>query len=189
LVGAGQVAGGDPRLAWGTGSTVFYSTQGGQDDSNPPTPGVCNVGGLYVYRSTDGGNTWTVPAGGPAVPHTQTIYRDRDGLAADSNAASPHAGAVYLVWSDDRYSGCPHNFSTNFVNRSIMFSRSTDGGVSWSTPIPLGSGCLEAGTPAVGADGSVYVAWFDCNVPGGDREMVRKSTGGGVTFSPAVAAA
>lgn len=185
---AGQVAGGDPRLAWGMGDTVFYSTQGGQDDSNPPTPGVCNVGGLYVYRSTDGGNTWTVPAGGPAVPHTQTIYRDRDGLAADSNPASPHAGAVYLVWSDDQYSGCPHNFSTNFVNRSIMFSRSTDGGVSWSTPTPLASGCLEAGTPAVGADGSVYVAWFDCNVRGGDRELVRKSTDGGVTFSPAVAA-
>lgn len=69
-----------------------------------------------------------------------------------------------------------------------MFSRSTDGGVSWSTPISLGSGCLEAAIPAVGADGSVYVAWFDCNSSDGDRELVRKSTDGGLSFSPPVAA-
>ena len=184
----GQVAGGDPRLAWGTGNTVYYATQGHQDNSSPATPGVCNVGGLYVYRSTDGGNTWTIPAGGPAVPNTQTIFRDRDGMAADSKPASSHAGTVYLAWSDDQYGGCPQDFGANWVTRSIMFSRSTDGGVSWSTPISLGSGCLEAAIPAVGADGSVYVAWFDCNSRDGDRELVRKSTDGGVTFSPAVAA-
>ena len=181
-----HVGGGDTAPAWGTGDTVYVATLGVQVNTNPPTPGVCNVGGLYVYRSTDGGNTWTVPANGPAAPNTQTIFRDRDHLAADSNPASSHAGTVYLVWSDDQYSGCPQIFGTNFVTRSIMFSRSTDGGVSWSTPISLGSGCLEAAIPAVGADGSVYVAWFDCN--SGDREMVRKSTDGGVTFSPAVAA-
>ena len=67
-----------------------------------------------------------------------------------------------------------------------MFSRSTDGAATWSSPIALGSGCLEAGTPAVGADRSVYVAWFDCNARGGDRELVRKSTDGGASFSPAV---
>jgi hypothetical protein len=184
----GRVAGGDPGLAWATGDTVYYSTQGHQDNSSPATPGVCNVGGLYVYRSSDGGNTWTIPAGGPAAANTQTTYRDRDGIAADSNPSSSHAGTVYLVWSDDQYSGCPQNFSTNFVNRQIVLSRSTDGGVTWSTPIALASGCVEAGTPAVGADGSVYVAWFDCNLRGGDREMVRKSTDGGVAFSAAVAA-
>lgn len=183
-----HIGGGDVALAWGTGETVYFATLGVQVNTNPPTPGVCNVGGLYVYRSTDGGNSWTVPANGPAAPDTQTIFRDRDHLAADSNPASPHAGAVYLVWSDDQYAGCPQNFGANFVTRHIMFSRSTDGGVSWSTPIELGSGCLEAAIPAVGADGSVYVAWFDCNIGGGDRELVRKSTDGGVTFSPAVAA-
>src|SRR5262245_1645714 len=182
----GQVAGGDPALAWGTGDTVYYATLGNPDNSSPATPGVCNVGGLYVYRSTDGGNTWTVPAGRPAAPNTQTIYRDRDHMAVDSNPASSHAGTVYLVWSDDQYAGCPQNFTTNFVTRSIVLSRSIDGGVTWSTPISLGSGCVGAGNPAVGADGSVSVAWFDCN--SGDRELVRKSTDGGVTFSPAVAA-
>jgi hypothetical protein len=184
----GHVAAGDSALAWATGDTVYFATLGDPDNTRPATAGVCNVGGLYVYRSTDGGNTWTLPAGGPAVPNTQTMFADRDHVAADSNPASSHAGAIYLVWSDDQYSGCPQIFGTNFVTRQIMFSRSTDGGVSWSTPISLGSGCLEAAIPAVGADGSVYVAWFDCNSSGGDREMVRKSSDGGVTFSPAVAA-
>jgi PASTA domain len=184
----GHIAGGDSALAWGTGDTVYFATLGNQDNTKPPTSGVCNVGGLYVYRSTDGGNTWTLPVNGPALPNTQTIFRDRDHIAADSHPSSSHAGTVYLAWSDDQYAGCPHNFGANFVTRQIMFSRSTDGGVSWSTPISLGSGCLEAAIPAVGADGSVYVAWFDCNIRGGDRELVRKSTDGGASFSPAVAA-
>ena len=181
----GHIAAGDSALAWGTGDTVYFATLGHEDNTAPPTSGVCAVGGLYVYRSADGGNTWTLPANGPALPNTQTIFRDRDHIAADSNPASSHAGTIYLVWSDDQYAGCPQIFGTNFVNRQIMFSRSTDGGMNWSTPISLASGCVEAATPAVGADGSVYVAWYDCN--SGDRELLRKSTDGGVGFSAAVA--
>ena len=48
----GHVAGADNSVAWGTGNTVYVSTLGNQDDSNPPTAGVCNVGGTYVYRSS-----------------------------------------------------------------------------------------------------------------------------------------
>jgi hypothetical protein len=182
----GQVAGGDPAVAWGTGSTIYYSTLGFQNNSNPPSAGVCNVGGVYVYRSNDGGNTWTLPAAGPAVPNTQTVFRDKEYIAVDSNPASSHAGTVYLVWDDDQYGGCPQTFGANFVTRRIMFSRSTNNGVNWSAPIELASGCLVAAIPAVGPDGSLYVSWFDCN--SGDRELVRKSTDAGVTFSPAVAA-
>jgi hypothetical protein len=183
---AGQIAGGDPAVAWATGNTVYYSTLGFQENSSPPSAGVCNVGGLYVYRSTDGGNTWTLPAGGPAVPNTQTVFRDKEYIAADSNPASSHAGTVYMVWDDDVYAGCPQNFGTNFVNRRIMLSRSTNNGAVWSAPIELASGCLVAAVPAVARDGSVFVTWFDCS--SGDRELVRKSTDGGVTFAPAVAA-
>ena len=182
----GHIAGGDAAVAWGTGSTVYYSTLGFQDNSNPPTPGVCNVGGLYVYRSTDGGNTWTLPAGGPAVANTQMIFRDKEYIAVDTNPASPRVGTVYMTWDDDVYAGCPQDFGTNFVTRRIMFSRSIDGGATWSTPISLASGCLVTSIPAVGVDGSVYVSWFDCNA--GNRERVRKSTNGS-TFSSAVSAA
>jgi hypothetical protein len=182
----GHIAGGDSAVAWGTGNTVFFSTLGFQDNRSPPTPGACNVGGVYVYRSTDGGNTWTLPAGGPAVANTQTVFRDKEYIAVDTYPTSPRVGTVYMTWDDDVYSGCPQDFGTNFVSRRIMFSRSTDGGVTWSTPTALASGCLVASIPAVGADGSVYVTWFDCN--SGDGERVRKSADG-IAFAPAVSAA
>jgi hypothetical protein len=183
---AGHIASGDSAVTWSTANTVYFSTLGFQDNSNPPTTGVCNVGGLYVYRSTDGGNTWTLPAGGPAVPNTNTVFRDKEYIAADSNPSSPRAGYVYMVWDDDEYTGCPQNFSSNFSTRRIMFSRSADGGATWSPPATLASGCLVAAIPAVGVDGSVYVTWYDCN--SGNREVVRKSADGGVTWSPVVAA-
>ena len=135
----------------------------------------------------DGGETWTLPANGPAVANAQTVFTDKDYVAADSNPASPFAGAVYLVWDDDIYKGCPHLFPSNFDHREIMFSRSLDGGATWSTPVSLATGCLFAPIPAVASDGSVYVVWYDCNST--QRELVRKSTDGGSSFGGAVAAA
>jgi hypothetical protein len=183
----GFLAGGDPAVAWGLGPTVYYATLGFQDFGNPPTPNTCNVGGLYVYRSTDSGNSWTVPSGALAVANTQTIHRDKPYIAVDAAPASPFAGNVYLVWDDDEYAGCPHSFPGNFVVRRIMFSRSTDGGSTWSPPATLATGCLVAPVPAVGADGGLYVVWYDCST--GVRQLVRKSSDGGLTFAPAVAAA
>ena len=185
-VTVGKLAAGDSAVAWGIGQTVYFSTLGFQDQSHPPTTGVCSVGGLYVYRSTDGGNTWTLPAGGAAVPNTQTVFRDKEYITVDSNPASVRAGTVYMVWDDDEYPACPHDFGTNFVVRRIMISRSADGGATWPAPVSLAAGCLVSPIPAVGADGSRYVSWFDCN--SGDRELVRKSTDGGATFSAPVAA-
>ena len=186
-IARGSVAGGDSSVSWSTGTTVYFSTLGFQDNSNPPTPNTCNVGGVYVYKSTDGGNTWTLPASGPAIANTQTTFRDKDYIAADSNPSSPHAGAVYMVWSNDNYSSCPQDFSANFSNRQIMFSHSTDGGATWSSPIQLGTGCLEAAYPAVASNGDVFVVWYDCNT--GNREVIRRSTDGGAAWGAAISAA
>jgi hypothetical protein len=184
---AGQIAMGDAAVAWGRGQTVFYSMIGFQNNASPPTAGVCNVGGLYVYRSTDGGNRWRLPARGDAISNTQTVFRDKPYIAVDGNPASRHAGVIYVAWEDDVYGGCPQNFADNFVARRIMFSRSSNGGARWSTPLELASGCLVSAIPAVGADGSVYVVWYDCN--SGGRELVRRSRDGGLTFSASVPAA
>jgi hypothetical protein len=188
-----HLAGADPAVAWGLGKTVYYSTLGFHDNEAPPN-NDCSSGGLYVYRSDDGGNTWTLPADSAAIPNTQTVFRDKEYIAVDSNPSSSFAGKVYMVWDDDVYSDCPQVFPDpqegvigNFVTRNISFSSSSDGGATWSEPTILATGCLVTPVPAVAANGDLYVVWFDCNA--GIQQLVRKSTDGGESFGTAVAAA
>lgn len=79
-------------------------------------------------------------------------------------AYDPTTNTLYVVWTEfDSYgSSDPDCFS------NVMFSRSTDGGGSWSTPLRINevSGdCLDRentvhqAVPAVGPDGEVYVCW------------------------------
>ena len=178
----GHVAGGDSSVAWGLGNTVYFSTLGLQDTFSPPTAGVCDVGGLYVYRSRDGGNTWTLPAHGPAIPNTQEVGTDKELIAADGNPKSHHRGNVYMAWSRTN-TGCSQEFRPS----AVMFSRSRNGGATWSTPVALATGCAGSAMPAVAANGDVYVAWFDCSTV--LREVVRKSSNGGSTFGPVTTAA
>jgi hypothetical protein len=180
---AGHVAAGDSSVAWGLGETVFFSTLGTQDDLHSPTPGVCDVGGLYVYRSKDGGNHWTLPAHGPAIANTQELHTDKELIAADGNPKSRYKGSVYMVWNQGS-SGC----ATEPHPGAAMFSRSRNGGVTWSTPVALAIGCAGAPMPAVAANGDLYVAWLGCDA-GHAQEVVRKSTDGGSNFGPATVAA
>jgi hypothetical protein len=183
---ANYLAAGDSAVTWGRKKTVYFSTLGFHDNSFPPD-NDCSSGGIYVYRSKDAGKHWTLPSEGPAIQNTQTVFRDKEYIAADSNPSSPFKGYLYMAWDDDHYSGCPQDFSTNFVTRDISFAVSTDSGATWSTPILLATGCLVAPIPAVALNGDVYVVWYDCNA--GIRQLVRKSIDGGNSFQPAVAAA
>jgi hypothetical protein len=186
---ATNLAGGDAAVAWGLHNTVFFNTLGFHDNSNPPN-NDCSAGGLYVYRSDDGGMNWTLPAAGPAIANEQLVFRDKSYIAADVSISSPHRGNLYVVWDDDHYSGCPQVFSNNFVQRDISFSVSADQGATWSTPVALASGCLVAPVPAVAPNGNLFVVWYDCNFGNSAiRQMVRKSTDGGISFQLAVAAA
>jgi hypothetical protein len=71
---------------------------------------------------------------------------------------------IYVTWTQfDQYNTPNPNFFSN-----IMFSRSTDGGLSWSQAMQINevSGdCLdddnttEGAVPCVGPDGQIYVSW------------------------------
>src|SRR5204863_7225387 len=63
---ADRLAAGDSAVAWGVGDRVFFSPLGFHDNERPPNDD-CSGGGIYVYRSDDAGETWTLPAGGRAV--------------------------------------------------------------------------------------------------------------------------
>ncbi len=133
--------------------------------------------GIFVRRSVDGGATWETQARTviaqvtkPGIP-----FEDKPYIAADTTN-SKYAGNLYVGWTEFR------------IDESvILFSRSTDGGVTWSAPIEISThhglprddnGAVEGFTGAVAADGTLYATWAD-----GDSIVLASSHDGGKTFS------
>src|SRR5579864_8326913 len=87
-------------------------------------------------------------------------------IAVDSN------GAIYLAWEDD-----------TATNSNILFSRSTDGGATFSTPVNLSKSSGFSFNPriAIGGAGSVNVVWED-ETPSNTNIMFSHSTNAGATF-------
>src|SRR6516162_3513859 len=79
----------DPTLAWDDSGNVFLVGLAG---TNPP---AWNTIGIVIYKSTDGGMTWSVPN-----PIHYSTGDDKQWAAGDGNPASPHHGNVYAVWDD-----------------------------------------------------------------------------------------
>ena len=91
-------------------------------------------------------------------------------IAVDSN------GTIYMAWEDD-----------TATNSNILFSRSTDGGATFSTPINLSNASGYSFNPriAMGSAGNVNVVWED-QTPSNTNIMFSHSTNAGVAFSTPV---
>ena len=90
----------------------------------------------YVVKSTDGGVTWSKPVAvaplADIVPLDDAVFRVNSFPAAD---VAPN-GDLYVAWSSqlsDSGGLCPT--STNVgCHSAALYSKSTDGGATWSTP-------------------------------------------------------
>ena len=135
--------------------------------------------GIFVRRSLDGGKTWepNAVAVDEQPTHPDMPFEDKPYVVADNNSASPFAGNLYVGWTE---------FS---LSKSIIrFSRSADGGTTWSAPFEISThegiprddnGAVEGFDAVAGPDGTLYAIWSD-----GDSIVMAVSRDGGVTFAP-----
>ncbi len=163
---------GDPSVIFDGNGYIYYGHL-----SNPHNSGYW-IDRIVVQRSTDSGKTFN---SGVGIGYQEPRNQDKEWIACDLSN-SPYRNNIYVTWTEfDSYGSMNPSDSSR-----ILFSRSTDAGLNWSTPVKVSDksgNCTdsdstsEGAVPAVGPDGEVYVSWAL-----NDKIYFDKSTDGGVTF-------
>ena len=123
---------------------------------------------IRFSRSTNNGSNWSNPVF-ITLASEDSITPD---IAVDS------AGNLNVVWTDWR---------TGTYDSEIYFSRSTDNGTEWSTPVNISWTIGGTWTPSIAVDsgGNLFVVWWDLTDAHEDICFSR-STNNGVSWSPYV---
>jgi hypothetical protein len=177
----------------GLNSTVFVA---GMDEGN----GGCNTRQNLMFKSVDGGVTWTSTTLGPRFapicdglcdnPYFAMVNPIIRHMGWGQPGVGPNGVVHYAYAGKGRRNGDPAN---------VMYVRSVDNGASWSDPRKLNlspdAPFKSQWMPSLSADaaGNVTVSWYDrrqstsaCNVATdvGCRyqRVARVSTDNGVTF-------
>jgi hypothetical protein len=141
----------DGGLTWSAGiSSADHATGLGGEPVVQPNGTVVvpfNGGGVDVFRSTDGGKSWSTTVNVASFITHQDDGGVRTGFDLPG-ATIDGAGKVYVVWSDCRFrNGCSSN--------DIVMSTSTDG-KTWSavTRVPIDhlNSTVDHFLPGIGAD-------------------------------------
>ena len=188
----------DPTFAFGAHGEVYAVVLHVALD---PHSGAYVGSSVAVLTSLDGGRSFGAPVTVYAAP-SGDIFNDKPWIAVD-RSNGPYRGALYAVWSYDHGGDCGNG---NTCSQELAFSRSTDGGRSFS-PVrlvegsapfctnfayhrPPGSRLCDAAlgaTPLVEPDGTLAVAFayenlVDVTAP--TRLLVVTSRDGGDTWNP-----
>jgi hypothetical protein len=170
------VAAGDPTASFDNQGRLFY----GFICFNRVKP---INGGIYVASYDNDGasylRTVQVAKGSPSAQFVGSgVFQDKDNVVVDQTAGTS-SGNVYVTWS--RYAG-------KAANNEVLFSRSTDHGRTFSSPIHIdsGGGSASFADAAVGPDGAVYVTYRTYALQGQTQDAfwIVKSADGGQTFGP-----
>ena len=163
----------DPWVSFGRDGTAYFGGQAGLMSTDPPQIAIT------ASRSTDGGRRWTAPAivapalGGneqPAVTASPLITR--------------HA---YMVWANF------FKVIPALGNYTVQFSRTSDGGATWSPPVVISDpgpfGIDQAPRLRVLPDGTLLVIFARADFAAGIAELrVARSHDEGRTWDAPVVA-
>lgn len=183
----------DPTFAFGPHNRVYAAIL--------DATSVSGASGIAVLTSTDGGRTFSAPV---SVYYDKTgrVFSDKPWMVVDQTQG-PYSGAIYVVWSYDHGGNCGYG---NSCSEELAFSRSTDGGKSFS-PVRLIEGhasfCTNPATgrpahatpcdavqgiiPVVEPDGTIVLATPYIDLMSGSiptRLIVTASHDGGATWTP-----
>lgn len=178
---------GDPVIAWDNHGRAFF----GSESSDDPAGSAKTFGDVWVarYRNPQGEGGPTIRDGleyygttrvaaGSSAPNLLGKFNDKTSIEAD-RTGTVCDGNVYFAYS--RFTG---NGGVG-----IYFSRSTDHGVTFSSPMKLSASIQDVQFPdiAVTGNGHVYVTFrqFDSGKDP-NAVMIVKSTDCGQTFAPPV---
>lgn len=144
-------------------------------DRGPTADGGDNATAVVIFRSVDGGASWSFPGTViAAVPGTgEAANLNNPGFAVDTNPASPYRDRLYVTWI---------TYNPTFTAGRVTLAWSDDAGVTWQRrndvngqsatlcPVHLDSSaghpCNNNGfpQPAVSRDGGVSVVFSNFNV-------------------------
>ncbi len=127
---------------------------------------VASSGEIHYTSLTADGQNWALPQSIYAAPSNRTTLFSR--LAVDSR------GNLHAVWSEaPRPDGYPP--------LGVLYSNSTDGGVTWSQAVELAGAGYGEGTIVVAPDDTLHVVYN--GQAGVEGRYHRFSTDGGLTWS------
>jgi len=162
---------GDPCLASDNFGNIYYLHLANPDHNRNSKEFLSCI---VIQKSTDKGETWS---DGVAIGYNSAHHQDKHWIGIH-----PVTGELAVTWTEfDQYD------SKNTQDQSrILFSKSTDFGATWTTPIKINQyngDCLDSDNTVEGAVpvydtlGNIYVAWAYH-----DKIYFDKSTDGGKTW-------
>lgn len=148
---------GDPVMTYDSLGNMYFMEMYEQT-SNGPWGGV-------VLKSTNKGTSWLAAVSAYQLPGGLC---DKPWMTCDQSAG-PYSNYLYIGW---RYFGSPGG---------MYFVRSTDKGVTWSSPITLSGS--QGAYVSVGPNGSIPGGNLYYACTNGGSTIVYRSTNGGATFA------
>ncbi|MCK4252179.1 exo-alpha-sialidase [candidate division WOR-3 bacterium] len=152
----------EPEYIWDSDPGITVDTAGNFYAVILSFNSTSEPNGLFVYKSTDGGVSWSDPVS--VINGVSGVFEDKELIACD-RSDGPYTDNLYVAW-------------TRFYATQILMCRSTDGGNSFVGPVTISDmNGVQWPVPCVGPNSEVYVAWvqyspgairFDCSTDGGE---------------------
>ncbi|MCK5560948.1 MAG: exo-alpha-sialidase [Thermoplasmata archaeon] len=154
----GFQAAGDPVLAVSSEGHFYMAGICFKRATNPINPigfgyNLGRSNGIFVAKSTNGGDSWDQVEVVWTALQSVVTFHDKEWLAVD-----PNNGNVYVCWS---------MFNLLAISQ-LVFSRSTDGGQTWSRPVVVtefesAEMAIQGSAIVVDNNGKIHITWIDFN--------------------------